>query len=208
MITPSSLEALKAKIDIVDVIGSYMELKKSGGNFKAPCPFHSEKSASFVVSPRKQIYHCFGCGAGGDAIKFVQEYKKLTFVEAAEEIANDLNLKLEHDNTNSGEKDYSRVMEHINNYYVESLDSATGEYLQTRGLTLESIKEFEIGFTTSSKEQIASFNEHHFNLQDAIECGILATDESGKTYARLSNRISFPIRNHTGKLIGFGGRII
>lgn len=207
MIATSSLEALKAKIDIVDVIGSYLELKKNGANFKACCPIHGEKTASFVVSPRKQIYHCFGCGAGGDAIKFVQEYKKLTFVEAAEEIANDLNFKLEHDNTNVGEKDYSRVMEHINNYYIESLDVATGEYLQGRGITLESIKTFEIGFTTSSKEQIASFNAHLFNLQDAIECGVLALDDNGKTYARLSNRISFPIRNHTGKLIGFGGRI-
>ncbi|MDT8339320.1 MAG: DNA primase [Sulfurimonas sp.] len=207
MITTSSLEALKAKIDIVDVISSCMELKKNGGNFKAPCPFHSEKTASFVVSPRKQIFHCFGCGAGGDAIKFVEEYKKLTFVEAAEDIANDLNFKLEHDNTGTVEKDYSRVMEHINNYYVERLDSPTGEYLQGRGITLESIKTFEIGFTTSSKEQMASFSAQFFNVQDAIECGVLAVDDSGKTYARLVNRISFPIRNHTGKLIGFGGRI-
>lgn len=207
MITTSSLEALKAKIDIVDVIGSYLELKKNGANFKACCPIHGEKTASFVVSPRKQIYHCFGCGAGGDAIKFVQEYKKLSFVEAAEEIANDLNFNLEYDKVNASEKNYSRVMEHANNYYISKLDTQTGEYLQNRGLTLESIKTFEIGFTTSSKEQIDSFSAHLFDLQDAIECGILAIDESGKTYARLTNRISFPIRNHTGRLIGFGGRI-
>lgn len=207
MITPSSLDALKSRIDIVDIIGSYLELKKSGGNFKACCPIHGENTPSFVVSPSKQIWHCFGCGAGGDAIKFVQEYKKLSFTEAVEQIANDYNFALEYDNTNANEKDYSRVMEHANNYYINNLDRETGEYLQSRGLTLESIKEFEIGFTTSSKEQIASFNAHHFSVQEAMECGILATDESGKNYARLTNRISFPIRNHTGKLIGFGGRI-
>lgn len=207
MITPSSLEALKAKIDIVDVIGSYLELKKNGGNFKACCPFHGEKTPSFVVSPRKQIYHCFGCGAGGDAIKFVQEYRKLSFNEAVEDLANELNFTLTYDNANANEKDHSRLMEHINNYYIQKLDDTTGAYLQNRGLTLESIKTFEIGFTTSSAEQIAACNTHHFSVQEAIECGILATDESGKTYARLTNRISFPIRNHTGKLIGFGGRI-
>ena len=207
MITPSSLEALKAKIDIVDIIGSYLELKKNGGNFKAPCPFHSEKTASFVVSPQKQIYHCFGCGAGGDAIKFIQEYKKLSFSDACEELANELNFTLAYDNANTNEKDHSRLMEHINNYYIQKLDDTTGAYLQSRGLTLESIKTFEIGFTTSSAEQIVALNTHHFSLQEAMECGILAKDESGKPYARLTNRISFPIRNHTGKLIGFGGRI-
>ncbi|MCX6076045.1 MAG: DNA primase [Campylobacterales bacterium] len=207
MIKQSSLENLKAQIDIFDIISTHIELKKSGANYKAPCPFHGEKSASFVVSPQKQIYHCFGCGAGGDAIKYVQEYKKLTYPEAIEEIAAYYNFNLEYDNTNTNEKDYSRVMEHANNYYINRLDRETGEYLQSRGLTLESIKEFEIGFTTSSKEQIDSFKAHFFEVQEAIDCGILATDDSGKTFARLTNRISFPIRNHTGKLMGFGGRI-
>lgn len=207
MIATHSLESLKSQIDIVDTIGNYIELKKAGANFKARCPFHDEKSSSFVVSPSKQIAHCFGCGHSSDAIKFVQEYKKLTFVEAVQEIANDINYALEYDNTNANEKDYSRVMEHTNNYYINNLDRETGEYLQGRGLTLESIKTFEIGFTTSSKEQIESLSSHHFQTQDAIECGVLAVDDKGKSYARLTNRISFPIRNHTGKLIGFGGRI-
>lgn len=207
MINQNSLENLKSRIDVVDIVSTHIELKKAGANYKANCPFHDEKSGSFVVSPQKQIYHCFGCGAGGDAIKFVQEYKKLSFAESVQEIANYLNFTLEYDNTNENEKDYTRVLEHANNYYINNLDRETGAYLQSRGLTLESISQFQIGFTTASKEQIASFNAHHFSLQDAIECGILATDESGKTYARLTNRISFPIRNHTGKLIGFGGRI-
>jgi len=207
MIKPSSLESLKSQLDIVDIIGNFIELKKAGANFKAPCPFHNEVTASFVVSPAKQICHCFGCGAGGDAIKFVQEYKKLTFAEAVEEIANDLNFTLEYDNTNANEKDHSNVMEFINGYYLGSLDLKTHEYLLNRGLTDENIKNFEIGFTTSSKEQINSIKAQLFSTSDAVECGVLAVDDNNKTYARLTNRISFPIRNHTGKLIGFGGRI-
>ena len=84
MITQDSIEALKARLDVVDVVGSYVELKKAGVNYKAPCPFHDEKSQSFVVSPQKQIYHCFGCGVGGDAIQFVKEYEKLNYPEALE----------------------------------------------------------------------------------------------------------------------------
>ena len=92
MIKSSSLEQLKQQIDIVDVISNSIELRKSGANFKACCPFHGEATASFVISPTKQIYHCFGCGVGGDAIKFVQEYQKVNFQEAVEKIANDMNL--------------------------------------------------------------------------------------------------------------------
>ena len=87
MINQDSIEALKARLDIVDVVGSYVELKKAGANYKAPCPFHDEKSPSFVVSPSKGIYHCFGCGAGGDSIKFIMEYEKLNYPEALEKLA-------------------------------------------------------------------------------------------------------------------------
>ena len=92
MITQDSIEALKARLDVVDVVGSYVELKKSGANFKAPCPFHDEKSASFVVSPSKQIYHCFGCGVGGDSVSFVMEYEKLNYPEALEKLASSYNF--------------------------------------------------------------------------------------------------------------------
>jgi DNA primase len=208
MIKQNSLETLKSQLDIVDIIGTYIELKKAGANFKANCPFHDEKSGSFVVSPSKQICHCFGCGFSADGIKFVQEFKKLTFTEAVQDIANYLNFTLEFDNTNANEKDYSKLMEHINSYYISKVyQASTHEYLLNRGLTEESIKTFEIGFTTSSKEQINSIKAQLFSTSDAIECGVLAVDDKSKTYARLSNRISFPIRNHTGKLIGFGGRI-
>ena len=207
MIKESSIENLKTRMDIVDIISNSIELKKAGTNFKAPCPFHGEKTASFVVSPAKQIYHCFGCGAGGDAIKFVQEYKKLSFVEAVEYIANEMNFTLEYD-SNTDKKDYSKLMESINEFYLGKLDEDIRKYLVNRGLTNESIKNFEIGFAPNSNEQIFMMQKQMFNMQEAIECGVLAVDDNSKTYARLTNRISFPIRNHTGKLIGFGGRII
>ena len=101
MISKTSIENLKNQIDIVDIVSSFIELKKSGANFKACCPFHSEDTPSFTVSPTKQIYHCFGCSNGGDAIKFVMEYEKLTYPEAIEKIAALTNFNLEYDNNDS-----------------------------------------------------------------------------------------------------------
>ena len=100
MITKNSIENLKNNIDIVDTISQFLEIKKSGSNFKACCPFHGEKTASFVISPSKQIYHCFGCGVGGDSIKFVMEYEKLSYPEALEKLASMNNITLEYDNKN------------------------------------------------------------------------------------------------------------
>lgn len=207
MIRDYSLESLKAKVDIVDILGDHIELKKAGANFKACCPFHGESTASFVVSPKKQIAHCFGCGYTGDAIKFIQDLKKLSFVEAVEDIANSMNFTLEYDEKSS-KKNYSKVMESMNSFYISHLDQTPHEYLLSRGITGESIKNFEIGFAPSSAMQIEHINREVLNASEAIECGVLASDEGGKSYARLTNRISFPIRNHTGKLIGFGGRIL
>lgn len=208
MITTSSLEALKAKIDIVDVVGSYLELKKNGGNFKACCPFHGEKTPSFVISPRRQIYHCFGCGAGGDAIKFVQEYKRLTFVEACEEVAEQYNFALQHENSqNPKATDHKRLLEAMSAFYVSSLSDEHLTYLTDRGLSKESIAAFGIGYAPRTDAQVKFLTQNHYNLQDAIEVGILANDGE-RRYARFINRIVFPIGSHTGKIVGFSGRIL
>ncbi|MDQ7067773.1 MAG: DNA primase [Sulfurimonas sp.] len=205
MIQNSSLEALKSQIDIVDVISNHIELKKAGANLKANCPFHDEKSGSFVVSPVKQICHCFGCGYSSDAIGFVQAYKKLSFIESVESIANDMNYTLLYDK-NSNQKDYSKIMEFANTHYIKSLSKQHKDYLLQRGLSEQSIKTFEIGHALSSKEQVEALKAEQFNINDAVECGVLAVDEKKNVFSRLVMRISFPIRNHTGKLIGFGGR--
>lgn len=207
MISATSIEALKARIDIIDIVGSYVELKKAGANYKAPCPFHDEKSASFVVSPQKQKYHCFGCGVDGNGIDFVMEYKKLTFAEAVEDIANDLNFTLQYDNSGEAKKDYKKLMEFMNRHYQSHRDNAVA-YLLDRGISAESIETFEIGYAHNSSSQLTALNASHFLTAEAIECGILALDDQGKSYARLTERITFPIRNRSGKLIGFGGRIL
>ena len=207
MISNASKEALKTTADIVDTISNYIELKKAGANFKAPCPFHGEKTASFVVSPQKQICHCFGCGCTYDVFGFVQEFKKISFSEAVEEVANEYNFTLQYEN-NSSAKDYSKLMEATKEFYLQQKDEKIQEYLRSRGLSEESITAFELGYAPVSKEQLKFFQEQLFNTNELIECGICATDDKGTTYARLSKRISFPIRNHNNKLIGFGGRII
>ena len=116
MINQDSIEALKARLDIVDVIGSYLELRKTGSNYKAPCPFHGEKTASFVVSPSKQIYHCFGSGAGGDAIKFVMEHEKLNYPEAIEKLASSYNFALSY-SEGTNVKHSSNLMEKMSEWY-------------------------------------------------------------------------------------------
>src|SRR5512135_2714289 len=110
MITQDSIEALKARLDIVDIVGSYIELKRAGSSFKAPCPFHDEKSPSFVVNPSRQRYHCFGCGAGGDSISFVMEYEKLSYPEAIEKLAATTNFTL-HYTDNTPQKKRSNLLE-------------------------------------------------------------------------------------------------
>ena len=116
MITKESIDNLKNYLDIVDVVSQFLELKKSGANFKACCPFHGEDTPSFVVSPAKQIYHCFGCGAGGDSIKFVMEYEKLSYPEALEKLASMYNVSLTYDNINQKKQD-TKVLEAANKFY-------------------------------------------------------------------------------------------
>ncbi len=168
------------------------------------CPFHGEDTPSFVVSPEKQIYHCFGCGTGGDAIKFIQEYNKLEFADAVEHIARYLNFKLTYDNERDN-KDYSPLLESINHFYENNLKDEKLKYLLDRGISKKSIKDFELGYSSITQNQIKFLNENLFNLDDAVDVGVLAKDKD-RLYARQHKRITFPIRNHANKIIGFGGR--
>jgi DNA primase len=208
MITQDSIEALKARLDIVDVIGSYLELKKSGANFKAPCPFHGEKTASFTVSPSKQIYHCFGCGAGGDSIKFVMEYEKLTYPEALEKLASAHNFSLSYSEAKKT-KPHSNIMEQINSYYQSLLGSnkVAMTYLKERGVYDSSIEKFGIGYAPDSAATTNYIRSQFLNLNDAVELGVVGYD-GGKYYARFIERITFPIYSANGAIVGFGGRTI
>jgi DNA primase len=208
LISKTSIENLKNQIDIVDIVSSFIELKKSGANFKACCPFHGEDTPSFTVSPAKQIYHCFGCSNGGDAIKFVMEYEKLTYPEAIEKIATLTNFNLEYDNNDSQALNTS-ILDAVNNYYQNNLFSNSNalQYLNSRGITKESIDKFQIGYASSSNDTITYLKNNFFDLRMAIELGIIDSGSNG-LYARFIERITFPIFLQSGKLVGFGGRTI
>ncbi|MEA1880755.1 MAG: DNA primase [Campylobacterota bacterium] len=211
MIDNASIESLKSSIDIVDVIGSFIELRKAGANYKANCPFHGEKTPSFVVSPSKQIYHCFGCGVGGDSIKFVMELEKLSYPESIEKLASMNNFSLTYTKGSSDYSDAKRVLEAIGQWYVKKLDhnpTAT-QYLLDRGVSHSSIEKFEIGYVPEGREVMQFLQSTLLPVPQAIEAGVLAQSENGKgNYARLVERITFPIYSASGSVVGFGGRTI
>jgi len=210
MIAQDSIEALKARLDIVDVVGSYIELKKAGGNFKAPCPFHDEKSPSFVVSPQKQIYHCFGCGAGGDAVKFVMEYEKLNYPEALEKLADSYNFTLTHTD-NKHNKPRSQVMDKLNEWYQTLLtqNQTALQYINERGIYESSIEKFGIGYAPESNATLQYIRSQQFTMNESIDMGVVGyNQERNQTYARFVERITFPIYSANGSIVGFGGRTI
>ena len=210
MIDNRSVEQLKDNIDIVDIISNYIEVKKAGANFKANCPFHGEKTPSFVISPVKQIYHCFGCSAGGDAIKFVQEYEKLNYPEALEKIASMMNFSLSYTKGTQDNSEARRVLEQVQTYYSKNLDSmnVAKKYLHDRGINQSSIEKFGIGYVGASHELINFLSATFLPLPKAQEAGIIDRRESGGFYARLTERITFPIYSASGAIVGFGGRTI
>jgi DNA primase len=208
MIAQDSIETLKTRLDIVDVVSNYIELKKAGVNFKAPCPFHDEKSPSFVVSPAKQIYHCFGCGVTGDPIRFVMEYEKLNYPEAIEKLASYYNFSLQY--TTSGEKKSdTRMLDKLNDWYKSLLDSnqTAQAYLKERGIFESSIEKFGIGYAPSSQETITYLKSHMFDLKEGVELGVIGQGDN-HLFARFIERITFPIRAANGSMVGFGGRTI
>jgi len=209
MITADSIEALKARLDIVDVVGSYVELKRSGANFKAPCPFHDEKSASFMVNAQRQKYHCFGCGVDGDAIGFTMAYEKLSYPEAIEKLANSVNFTL-HYTDNKEQKVRSNLLETLSGWYQKLLgDNATASaYLHERGVFASSIEKFGIGYAPSSSQTLNFLEQHHFKSTEALELGAIGRGDEGKLFARFIERITFPIQANNGSIVGFGGRTI
>jgi len=210
MIDNASIESLKNSIDIVDVIGNFVELRKAGANYKANCPFHGEKTPSFVVSPSKQIYHCFGCGVGGDSIKFVMELEKLSYPEAIEKLASMFNFSLTYTKGSSDYSDAKRVLESIQTWYVKNLEhnQTAKQYLLDRGIAQSSIQRFGIGYVPDGNSVMNFLNSALLPLPKALDAGIIAQGEGGRYYARLVERITFPIFSTSGAAVGFGGRTI
>ena len=209
MIDPKSIERLKAQTDIVDVVGHYLPLKKSGANFVCVCPFHDDKNPSMSVSPSRGIFHCFSCKAGGDAIKFVMDYEKLSYPEAVEKIAGLQNFTLNYVRGGEPAKENKHILENANAFYRSLLykTPAAVEYLYSRGITDELIDKFELGFAPESAQTIRLLQNEQIEPKEALEVGIVKQNENG-IYASFINRITFPIYTHAGRLVGFGGRTI
>lgn len=210
MISEQSINMLKNQLEILEVISHYIEVKKMGSSYKACCPFHQEKTPSFVVNANKGFYHCFGCGASGDCIKFVMEYEKLNYAEAIERLAQFYNIHLEYTHQAQNNND-AKILDTINAYYQSKLNAEVESYLKERGITEEIKRRFELGYAPQNYEIMAYLQRNNINLQEALNLGILGADrEQGakRYYARLTQRLIFPIRSAQNKIIGFGGRTL
>ncbi|GAA0788818.1 MULTISPECIES: DNA primase [Pseudomonadati] len=214
------INELIARTDIVDLIDRKVPLKKAGKNHSACCPFHSEKSPSFTVSRDKQFYHCFGCGAHGNAIDFVMEYDRLEFVDAIEELASQLGLDVPQENGNTKRQDHGlsrdlyQLMEEANLFYQSQLRQHQDkqkvlDYLDFRGLSDDVIKHFGIGFAPDGWDGLLGRYRQNQSAQDKLlTAGMLIENDSGKRYDRFRDRLMFPIRDRRGRVIGFGGRVL
>ena len=203
------IDQVLSSTDIVDVIKEKVNLTKNGTNFKGLCPFHSEKTPSFNVSSSKQFYHCFGCGAHGDAIKFIQEHDNLTFIEALTKLAQAAGLELP-EKTKKNDTYYNLFISNklAAEFYSRSLEnnSEAKTYLENRGIDQGMIETFHLGLSNNKWDDLTNLFSKEKIINNAIEAG-LVIKSNNKTYDRFRNRIMFPIRNSTGNIIGFGARI-
>jgi DNA primase len=215
MIPQSFIQDLLNRVDIVDVIERYVHLKKAGANYVACCPFHSEKSPSFTVSPSKQFYHCFGCGAHGTVIGFVMEHAGLGFVEAVEELARSVGMTVPRETAatqiqSKAAPDLYELMQTATRYYRDCLKQSPRaiEYLKGRGLSGEIAARFGIGYAPDGWQNLAAIVPD-YQHKSLVETGLVIVSEEGdKRYDRFRDRIMFPIVNSRGQVIGFGGRVL
>lgn len=210
MIKNESIENLLATVDIVDVVEKYIPLKRSGANFVGVCPFHDDSHPSMSVSSKLGIFHCFSCKAGGNAIKFIQDYEKISFPEAVEKLAGMYNFALQYTGVKVQERsEEKKVLGILNAYYQSCLyqNPAAVKYLHDRGLSDQSIRKFGLGYAGASAQTIRVLQNEEIPPQDALNAGAVKQNEHG-LYASFIERITFPIYNHASKLVGFGGRTI
>ncbi len=208
------IEQIKDKIDIVEFIGSYIQLKPAGKNFKANCPFHSEKTPSFMVSPERQTWHCFGsCNEGGDVFKFLMKHENLEFYEALKILAEKAGVELKKISP-TDQKQFGvlyDINESAKKFFQSKLERSdrVKQYLQDRGLTSKTIEEFEIGFAAGGFEDLTlDLINLGYDIKDIERSGLNFKSDRGNYIDRFRNRIMFPIYNHFGKVVGFSGRIL
>jgi DNA primase len=204
---------VKEKIDVVDFLGKYLKLSPAGKNFRAVCPFHQEKTPSLMISPDKQIWHCFGCGNGGDVIKFLMLYENLEFFDALKVLAEKAGMNLDV----LGGRDFKtydaiyKVMEAAKEFYRTNLykSDEVKDYLKNRGLKGETVKEFELGVALDEPDAISKhLLKKGFSIADIEKAGLVFKTERGTYWDRFRGRLMFPLYNHVGKVVGFTGRLL
>ena len=219
--SPDLIERIRAASDVVDVIGSYLPLKRAGANFVALCPFHKEKSPSFNVNPHRQIFHCFGCHKGGDVFTFVKEYENIDFVEAVKRLADRAKIPLEYEQSGPGQETKHlkdtllQIHEQIAQRWHQCLlNEAAGQvardYLAKRGVSEEAIKLFRIGAAPEAWDDTVNWAKSKGHELDLVEKAglIIRKEDTGRHYDRFRGRLMFPICDEQGRVIGFSGRIL
>ncbi len=212
-IPQQTIDQILGALDIVDVVGDYVALKKTGANFKACCPFHAEKTASFVVSPDKQIFHCFGCGVGGNALGFVMKIEKSDFRDAIEKLGARAGIEIKSLESSDPQESIKTRLYKINAYaqwlFADAIKNQKSvlDYLKNRGLSLEIIEKFELGFAPNDFETLVGyFAKKQIPVEDAGRLGLVKSKSAGHYYSFFRNRLMFPIRDAKARLIGFGAR--
>ena len=223
LIPQTFIDELIARADIVEIIGLRVPLKKAGREYRACCPFHNEKTPSFWVSPDKQFYHCFGCGAHGTVLKFLMEHDRMAFPEAVEELAERLGLEVPREagsaagNTKRAEEPLYELMGRVAKFFADTLarDARARAYIERRGLEAATLEQFEIGYAPNSwNEVLRRFGTGETERRALLDLGLIIERERGQIregdrhYDRFRDRIMFPIRDVRGRVIAFGGRII
>ena len=217
------IDDLLSRTDVVEVVDSRVKLKKAGKNYQACCPFHNEKSPSFTVSQDKQFYHCFGCGAHGNAISFIMEFDRLEFVEAIEDLARYHGLEVPREKGSrpamSEEKkqqlqdDYT-LMEQVTRFFQHQLrqngnSKKAIDYLKNRGLSGDIVKQWEIGYAPDGWSALLdTFGKSPQQIKQLIDLRLVNKNDQGRTYDFFRDRIMFPIRDKRGRVVGFGGRVL
>ncbi|HFP7652190.1 TPA: DNA primase, partial [Campylobacter jejuni] len=211
MITKESIENLSQRLNIVDIIENYIEVKKQGSSFVCICPFHADKNPSMHINPTKGFYHCFACKASGDAFKFVMDYEKLSFTDAVEKVASLSNFTLSYTKEKQeNKKELKSILPSLNAYFKDNLKhhKEVLTYLYQRALNDKDIAKFELGFAGASEDSIRLLQNQKIPLEDAMSVGALKKDENNEFYASFIWRITFPIYDHKDLLVGFGGRTL
>src|SRR5499427_6339034 len=217
----SLAEKVKQQADIVRVIGEYVPLKKAGQNFRGLCPFHAEKTPSFNVHPTRQIYHCFGCGQGGDVFKFVMEMEKCPFPEAMRIVAEKCGIALPRARERSPEERRENqqrgvlleIHREAQSYFVKQLESslegkAARAYLEDRGLDRDAIARFGIGYAPSGGDLLLRHLKSKYQEKALVDSGLISRDQSGRLFDRFRRRVTFPISNESSKIVAFGARAL